>query len=184
MRDNSPRERRLINPRCWRFLFLLIISIGGCGRTYAQDEPSPCRKIPQGNWSAKTQQYRGPGSEATPYQIVAMTVEPCNGYLYLSNLSMNGPKVRPFFTVELSIFIYRDNDNSKPIVQEQAFRMGAGDGDLDEVGNWRTTAGRRWGAAFGAGSEPLMQPWIKDGKLDGSFVVALGISFISYGKQV
>jgi ankyrin repeat protein len=175
-------QRSLPNPPYWRFLVLTIV-VFGCWYEAAAQADAPCKKSPPGNWSVKTEQYKGPGSESTPYQIVSMTVEECNGYLYLTNLTMNGPKVRPFSTVELSIFVYRANDTSKPIAQDQVFRFGDGDGGYDEVGYWRTTAGRRWGAAFGAGSEPLMQAWIKDGVLEGDYTAAIGISLISFGSR-
>ena len=162
---------------------LLVLLPGRCVSN-AQGEQGKCATVPAGDWSVKFQRFKGPGSEATPYQIVSIKTETCDGYLYFSDLQLDVPRDRLFFIIEFSAFVYRPEDATKPVAQGEAFRIGGGDGEFDPAGYWRTPANKRWGTALAVGGKGLLQPQVVDERLSGTYIISVGITFISFGKDV
>src|ERR1041385_3309014 len=152
-------------------------------KALSQTNQRECAKLPAGNWSVSFQSYTGPAHESSPYQIVSMKMEACNGYLYLDDLQLNIPSSRMFFVIEYSVFVYHASEPNKLILERQIYRMGDGDGDFDTDGIWKTTSGKSWGAPFTAGEEPLMLALMRDGKLAGAYRIELGITRISFGNK-
>jgi ankyrin repeat protein len=110
-----------------------------------------------------------------------MNLEECDGYLYMSDVSFAVPFGRLFGIVEFTAFVYKAAEPDRPLIQLQVYRIGGGDGDLTPDGVWRTTPGRRWGTPLTAGDSPLMLPLMRDGALEGEYVVEVGISLITFG---
>src|SRR5437764_4773071 len=93
---------------------LLSVSLDtSAAEAFAQSGQRDCGKLPAGNWSVTFQPYSGPGYETSPYQIIFMNMEACNGYLYLSGLQLNVPPARLFFVIEYSVFVYQAGQPNK-----------------------------------------------------------------------
>jgi ankyrin repeat protein len=163
---------------------LLSVSlVTSASEAFAQSGQRDCGKVPPGNWSVAFQPYSGPGHDTSPYKIIFMNMEACNGYLYLSDLQLNVPPARSFFVIEYSVFVYQAAQPNKILLQRQLYRMGPGDGDFADDGIWKTPPGKSWGAAFTTGDEPLMLPLMHDGGLEGDYRIELGITQISFGNK-
>jgi ankyrin repeat protein len=174
----KPKNRPLITS-----CLLSVLLIAPAAEAVAQSGQRDCAKVPAGNWSVAFQPYRGPGHEKSPYQIIFMNMEACNGYLYLSDLQLNVPRARPFFVIEYSVFVYEAAQPGKLLLQRQVYRMGDGDGDFADDGVWKTPPGKSWGAAFTTGDEPLMLPLMNNGALEGNYRIELGITQISFANK-
>ena len=165
------------------YCLLSVSLVTSAAEAFAQSGQRDCGKVPAGNWSVAFQPYTGPGHETSPYQIIFMKMEACNGYLYLSDLQLNVPPARSFFGIEYSVFVYQAAQPNKILLQRQLYRMGTGDGDFADDGVWKTPPGKRWGAAFSTGDWPLMLPLMHDGTLEGDYRIELGITQISFGNK-
>jgi ankyrin repeat protein len=174
-------RRRLLRPLLVCCLLTTVAAC--CPEALGQGGRRRCEKVPASNWSVSFRPHTGPGRETSPYQILSMNLEACNGYLYMSDVGLAAPPDRLFFTVEFMAFVYKAAEPDKPLFQLQIYRIGSGDGELASDGVWRTTAGRKWGAPFTAGDSPLMLPLMRDGALEGEYVIEVGICFISFGKD-
>jgi hypothetical protein len=53
--------------------------------------------VPAGDWSVKFQRFKGPGSEATPYQIVSIKPKPATVICTSADLQLDVPRDRLFF---------------------------------------------------------------------------------------
>ena len=163
--------------------YLVLVSLTSATEAFDQSGQRDCRRVPAGNWSVAFQPYSGPGHQTSPYQIIFMKMEACDGYLYLSDLQLNVPPNRPFFVIEYSVFVYQAAQPNKLLLQRQLYRMGPGDGDFADDGVWKTPPGKTWGAAFTTGDGPLMLALMHDDALNGDYRIELGITEISFANK-
>lgn len=159
---------------------LSVAAAACCPEALGQDGQQRCEKVRAGNLSVRFRPHTGPGRITSPYKNLSLNLEECDGYLYMSDVSFVVPPGRLFGIVEFTAFVYKAAEPDRPLVQQQVYGIGGGDGDYGADGVFRTTPGRRWGTPLTAGDSPLMLPLMHDGALKGDYVVEVGISLITF----
>ena len=84
-----------VSIRHWMVYSLLTVSLAtSAAEAFAQSGQRDCGKVPARNWSVTFQPYSGPGHETSPYRIIFMNMEACNGYLYLGESRLVKDEIR------------------------------------------------------------------------------------------
>ncbi|MDQ3473577.1 MAG: hypothetical protein M3447_07560 [Acidobacteriota bacterium] len=166
------------------FIFILAAFLMfGAGRSLAQSGSAENSVLPSGNWTVSFGPYAGPGYESAPVQLVSIKGEVRRDGLMMFKaphwVNHSNKDVR---SVEHTVYVYKEPE-SKPVLFRQRYDRVSFTGGVPLLARSELRMNNRWLQSFASRKDGLMQPLIKEGKLEGSYRIALGISKVYFADD-
>lgn len=158
------------------FVFLLMFGING---VVGQSQSNERESLPAGNWKVSFEPYRGVGYEEMPVEMVSFKGRIVKDGVFfiiqphLKNRSENGVK-----SVYLTCYVYGEQQPTIILVQQDHSAWMNLYTILPAGEELQTSV---WiGHNFSNGENGLFASLIKDGKLEGNYRIAVGISKVIF----
>lgn len=146
------------------------------------------RKLPDGDWKLSFEPYRGPGYGTAPVQVVAVKGEIMpDGRIRIRWPHLRRNSVKSFKTVTLTAYVYDESRLDTVLLRGPIIGLGFNPGnwpsqntDLKESIDEKDARARVFDRLTEIAYRPLLSSLVKDGKLEGHYRIAIGVSKVIF----
>ncbi len=167
-------------------LAMLSLLAFGAGSALGQEQSSGRGKSPEGDWKISFAPYTGAGYETAPMRVVAVKGEILpDGRIRIRWPHLRRNTARPFQVVKLTAYVYDENHPDSVLFRGEiaGLRFDARNWPPQDTDLERSVEDTRMRATDNLTEisyKPLLSALIKDGKLEGRYRIALGVSKVVF----
>lgn len=156
-----------------------VITVGGSLKQASrQSEQS---KLPSGDWKVKFEPYRGPGYEQMPVQVVSVGgYVTKRGIFFIKHPILRNNAEKDVDQVVFTCYVYDEKKPDTVLIQQRMIATAVKfyEGRLAAKTDRPSNVEMGW--PFSIGRDPLFGSLIKDGKLEGNYRIAVGVSRVVF----